>query len=108
MHIIGLGIFLAYILAMLGVGYFFMKKNSDQESFCVGGRNIGSCHIGLSEVATDVGGGFSIGLGRPGFAMGISGSWTLFNVAFMAFELLFYCSKSCFLVKETLELHFLP
>lgn len=79
MHIIDLGIFLAYMLAMLGVGYFFMKKNSDQESFYVGGRNIGSWHIGLSVVATDVGGGFSIGLGGLGFVMGISGSWMLFT-----------------------------
>lgn len=79
MHILDLGIFLAYMLAMLGVGYFFMKKNSDQEGFYVGGRNIGSWHIGLSVVATDVGGGFSIGLGGLGFVMGISGSWMLFT-----------------------------
>src|SRR5690606_2983544 len=36
-------------------------------------------HIGLSVVATDVGGGFSIGLGGLGFTMGISGSWMLFT-----------------------------
>ncbi len=36
-------------------------------------------HIGLSVVATDVGGGFSIGLGGLGFAMGLSGSWMLFT-----------------------------
>lgn len=79
MHIIDIGIFLAYMVTMLGVGYFFMKKNSDQEGFYVGGRNIGSWHIGLSVVATDVGGGFSIGLGGLGFVMGISGSWMLFT-----------------------------
>ncbi|MBN3522110.1 sodium:solute symporter family protein [Algoriphagus lutimaris] len=76
---IDLGIFLAYMLAMLGVGFFYMKKNTDQEDYYVGGRNIGSWHIGLSVVATDVGGGFSIGLGGLGFAMGISGSWMLFT-----------------------------
>jgi SSS family solute:Na+ symporter len=36
-------------------------------------------HIGLSVVATDVGGGFSIGLGGLGFMMGLSGSWMLFT-----------------------------
>lgn len=36
-------------------------------------------HIGLSVVATDVGGGFSIGLGGLGFVMGLSGSWMLFT-----------------------------
>lgn len=30
-------------------------------------------------VATDVGGGFSIGLGGLGFVMGLSGSWMLFT-----------------------------
>jgi len=38
-----------------------------------------SWHVGLSVVATDVGGGFSIGLGGLGFTMGISGSWLLFT-----------------------------
>lgn len=79
MHIIDFLIFLIYMLSMLGVGYYFMKNNSDQEGFYVGGRNIGSWHIGLSVVATDVGGGFSIGLGGLGFVMGISGSWMLFT-----------------------------
>lgn len=40
---------------------------------------MGHWHIGLSVVATDVGGGFSIGLGGLGFAMGIAGSWLLFT-----------------------------
>ncbi len=38
-----------------------------------------SWHVGLSVVATDVGGGFSIGLGGLGFVMGLSGSWMLFT-----------------------------
>jgi SSS family solute:Na+ symporter len=64
---------------MLGIGYYFLKKNKDTEDYYVGGRNLGSIHVGLSVVATDVGGGFSIGLGGLGFIMGISGSWMLFT-----------------------------
>jgi len=79
MHWIDLVIFVVYMLAMLGVGVFFMRKNTGQEDYYVGGRSIGSWHIGLSVVATDVGGGFSIGLGGLGFMMGISGSWMLFT-----------------------------
>lgn len=79
MSYLDLGIFIVYMVAMLGVGYFYMKKNSDQEDYYVGGRNIGHWHIGLSVVATDVGGGFSIGLGGLGFVMGMSGSWMLFT-----------------------------
>ena len=79
MHYIDLGIFVGYMLLMLGVGYYFMYQNKNQEDYFVGGRNIGSWHIGLSVVATDVGGGFSVGLGGLGFVMGISGSWMLFT-----------------------------
>ncbi len=64
---------------MLGVGAFFMKKNKSTDDYFVGGRKLSSLHIGLSVVATDVGGGFSIGLGGLGFTMGLSGSWLLFT-----------------------------
>ncbi len=64
---------------MLGVGVYYLKKNASSDDYYVGGRNIGSTHIGLSVVATDVGGGFSIGLGGLGFMIGISGSWMLFT-----------------------------
>ncbi|MEZ5014367.1 MAG: sodium:solute symporter family protein [Chitinophagales bacterium] len=64
---------------MLAVGFYFYNKNSTREDYYVGGRNMGAGHVGLSVVATDVGGGFSIGLGGLGFAIGISGSWMLFT-----------------------------
>jgi SSS family solute:Na+ symporter len=67
------------MILMLGVGFYFMRKNTGQDDYYVGGRNIGSWHIGLSVVATDVGGGFSVGLGGLGFMMGLSGSWMLFT-----------------------------
>ena len=79
MHIIDYAIFVVYMLAMLGVGVYFFNKNKTAEDFYVSGRNMSSWHIGLSVVATDVGGGFSIGLGGLGFTMGISGSWMLFT-----------------------------
>ncbi|GJQ62213.1 MAG: solute:Na+ symporter, SSS family protein [Melioribacteraceae bacterium] len=79
MHWIDLSIFIVYMLAMLGVGYYFLRKNKGAEDYYVGGREMGSLHIGLSVVATDVGGGFSIGLGGLGFVIGIAGSWMLFT-----------------------------
>jgi len=79
MHFIDLTIFVVYMILMLGVGFFFLKKNKDTDDYYVGGRKMGSFHVGLSVVATDVGGGFSIGLGGLGFIMGISGSWMLFT-----------------------------
>ncbi|HER08832.1 MAG TPA: sodium:solute symporter family protein [Bacteroides sp.] len=79
MHIVDLLIFIFYLLAMLGVGFYFLRKNTTTDDYFVGGRGMSSLHIGLSVVATDVGGGFSIGLGGLGFVMGLSGSWLLFT-----------------------------
>src|SRR6056297_1875753 len=79
MHWIDLVIIALYLIAMLGVGAFFLRRNKDTDDYYVGGRKMSSFHIGLSVVATDVGGGFSIGLGGLGFAMGLSGSWMLFT-----------------------------
>jgi len=78
-QIIDLLVFIAYFLAVLGIGVYFFRKNESSDDYYVGGRNMGSLHIGLSVVATDVGGGFSIGLGGLGFLMGVSGSWMLFT-----------------------------
>ena len=64
---------------MLGVGFYFMRRNKNVDDYYVGGRGMSSLHIGLSVVATDVGGGFSIGLGGLGFAIGLAGSWMLFT-----------------------------
>lgn len=79
MHIIDISIFILYMLSMLGVGIYFLKRNKSQEDYYVGSRKMSSLHIGLSVVATDVGGGFSIGLGGLGFLIGLSGSWMLFT-----------------------------
>lgn len=79
MHALDIAVLVAYFLAILGVGIWFLRRNADHEDYYVGGRSLGAVHIGLSVVATDVGGGFSIGLGGLGFALGLSGSWMLFT-----------------------------
>lgn len=79
MHWIDISIFILYMFAVLGVGFYFYRKNVTTDDYYVGGRKMTAGHIGLSVVATDVGGGFSIGLGGLGFVMGLSGSWMLFT-----------------------------
>jgi len=69
----------AYFAGMLAVGLHFERRQQGLEEYFVGGRTMGSGHVGLSVVATDVGGGFSIGLGGLGFVMGLSASWLLFS-----------------------------
>ncbi|MGK0314420.1 MAG: SSS family solute:Na+ symporter [Saprospiraceae bacterium] len=79
MHWIDIIIFIVYIIAMIGVGFYFFTKNRDTKDYYIGGRNMISWYIGLSVVAIDVGGGFSIGLGGLGFLMETAGSWMLFT-----------------------------
>jgi SSS family solute:Na+ symporter len=68
-----------YMVGVLSVGIYFFRKNTSSEDYYVGSRSVKAHHVGLSIVATDVGGGFSIGLGGVGFAMGLAGSWLLFT-----------------------------
>lgn len=56
-----------------------MEKNKNADDYYVGGHSMNKFAISLSLVATDVGGGFSNGLGGLVFLMGLSGSWMLFT-----------------------------
>jgi len=79
MHFLDIIVFAVYMLGVIGIGIWFLIQNKGVDDYYVGGRQIGHVHIGLSVVATDVGGGFSIGLGGLGFIMGLAGSWMLFT-----------------------------
>lgn len=79
MNPVDLSVFAAYFLTIIGIGYYFLRRNRGAEDYYLGGRSMSYPHVGLSVVATDVGGGFSIGLGGLGFVMGVSGSWMLFT-----------------------------
>lgn len=79
MHPVDIGIVVLYFAGMLGVGFYFRARQDTLDEYFVGGRKMSARHIGFSVVATDVGGGFSIGLGGLGFAMGLSASWLLFS-----------------------------
>ncbi len=79
MTVIDYLIFALYMAGVLAIGFYHFFRNKDIEDYYVGSRSIKASHVGLSIVATDVGGGFSIGLGGVGFLMGLSGSWLLFT-----------------------------
>lgn len=79
MSLIDYLIFAVYMAAILGIGVYHFKRNSDAEDYYVGGRDIAPLHVGLSIVATDVGGGVRSASAGVGFLMGLSGSWLLFT-----------------------------
>lgn len=79
MHYIDILVFAIYMIVVLAIGFYYYRKNKSASDYYVGGNSMSSWHVGLSVVATDVGGGFSIGLGGLGFVMGLSGSWMLFT-----------------------------
>ncbi len=79
MAVIDYVIFVVYLLGVLGIGVYHFLRNKSAEDYYVGSRSIKAPYVGLSIVATDVGGGFSIGLGGVGFLMGLSGTWLLFT-----------------------------
>lgn len=79
MHPLDLGIVAVFFAAMLAFGYWLKDQQDTVDAFYVGDRSMGAGHIGFSVVATDVGGGFSIGLGGLGFSMGLAGAWLLFT-----------------------------
>lgn len=56
MHWIDLSIVVVYFAAMLFIGFWFHRKNNNTEDYFVGSREMTKWHLGLSVVATDVGG----------------------------------------------------
>ena len=44
-HIIDLSIFIFYLIFMLGIGFYFMRKNKSKEDYFVGGRSMSAGHI---------------------------------------------------------------
>ncbi len=79
MTVLDYAIFGLYMVGVLAVGAHFYRRNESSEDYFLAGRTMGAGHVGLSIAATDVGGGFSIGLGGVGFTMGLAGSWLLFT-----------------------------
>ncbi|MEB3204660.1 MAG: sodium:solute symporter family protein [Candidatus Sericytochromatia bacterium] len=79
MHVVDLAIVILSFLGLLAFGLWIKERQTSVAGYFVGDRNMGATHVGLSIVATDVGGGFSIGLGGLGFTMGLAGSWLLFT-----------------------------
>ena len=67
--------FAAYLLMMLGIGAFYMKKNKDADDYFLGGRGLGGWVAALSAQASDMSGWLLMGLPGSVYALGTGQAW---------------------------------
>lgn len=82
-HPVDLAVVIVYMVFLIYLGVWVARRRKENvlDSYLVSGRNIGHARMISTMAATDIGGGFSIGLAGLGFAMGFAGSWMLFASA---------------------------
>lgn len=80
-----LGIFLviiAYLLAMIGIGIWFSKKNNDVNDFYLGGRKLGPLVTAMSAEASDMSSWLLMGLPGVAYLSGVADAgWTALGLA---------------------------
>lgn len=64
-----------YVVGMLALGWFAMRRSKNQEEFLVAGRRLGPSMYMSTMAATVLGGASTIGSVRLGYVYGISGVW---------------------------------
>ncbi len=68
--------FALYLILMLGIGYYSMKKTNTNEDFLIGGRTIGPMTSAISAGASDMSSWLLLGLPGAVFASGlVEGVW---------------------------------
>jgi sodium/proline symporter len=65
-----------YLVLMLGIGYYSMRRTNDNEDFIIGGRSLGPVTSAISAGASDMSGWLLLGLPGAVFASGlVEGIW---------------------------------
>ena len=67
--------FTAYMLVMIGIGFYFYFKTDDLSDFVLGGRSLGPGVMALSAGASDMSGWLLLGLPGMMYSEGLVGSW---------------------------------
>ena len=71
-----------YLIAMLGVGVWFAKKNNSVDDFYLGGRKLGPFVTAMSAVASDMSSWLLMGLPGVAYLSGLAeASWTAIGLA---------------------------
>lgn len=94
--------FAAYLLMMLGIGAYFMKKNKNADDFFLGGRGLSGWVAALSAQASDMSGWLLMGLPGAVYALGTGQAWiavglflgTVFNWMFISKRLRRYTIRA--------------
>jgi len=67
--------FVAYFIALLGIGYYFCRRNESLEEYLLGGRGMGAWVTALSAQASDMSGWLLMGLPGAIYASGMVDAW---------------------------------
>ena len=70
-----LSTFLAYLVVLTAIGFFFYRKNNSLEDYLLGGRGMGAWVTALSAQASDMSGWLLMGLPGAIYVSGLSESW---------------------------------
>ncbi|MEC6408452.1 sodium:solute symporter [Achromobacter xylosoxidans] len=73
--VLDIGVVVAYLAAMLLLGWYGMRRARTHEDFLVAGRNLGPAFYMGTMAATVLGGASTVGTVRLGYVHGISGFW---------------------------------
>lgn len=65
----------AYLIIMLGIGVYYMKKNQNADDFFLGGRGLSGWVAALSAQASDMSGWLLMGLPGTVYALGTGQAW---------------------------------
>jgi sodium/proline symporter len=67
--------FVIYFVLLLGVGFYFYRRNESIEEYLLGGRGMGAWVTALSAQASDMSGWLLMGLPGAIFVGGMAGAW---------------------------------
>ncbi len=99
MHTLDLMVMAAYMVGILGAGYWAKTKVTSQEEFLVAGRSVGPFLYAGTLAAIVLGGASTVGGVKLGYLYGISGIWFVFMFGLGILVL------SVFLVPRILDLN---
>lgn len=77
--------FIAYMILMVGVGFFAYYYTRNYSDYILGGRSLGGLITALSVGASDMSGWLLMGLPGAVFASGISSAWIAFGLTLGAY-----------------------